>query len=82
MEHAVTTIANDAVTKRQFERFLPNGKLPPRWMGTVKTLNDVVLLPIIVQDQSGVLRYSVLIEISFYISCVLHHIACFLFFTK
>ena len=51
MEHAVTTKANDAVTKRQFDRFLPNAKLPPRWMGTVKTLNDVVLLPIIVQDQ-------------------------------
>ena len=51
MEHAATKKLNDAVTKRQFERFLPNAKLPPRWMGKVKTLNDAVLLPLIVQDQ-------------------------------
>ena len=47
MEHAATTKANDAVTKRQFERFLSNAKLPQRWVGKVKTLNDVVLIPII-----------------------------------
>ena len=51
MEHAKNTKLNDAVTKRQFERFLPNAELPPRWKGKVKTLNDVIILPIIIQDK-------------------------------
>ena len=35
MQHSTNTKINDAVTKRQFERFLPKAKLPPRWMGKV-----------------------------------------------
>ena len=35
MEHAGTTKTNDAVTERQFNRFLANAKLPPRWEGKV-----------------------------------------------
>ena len=51
MERASTTKLNDAVTKRQFERFLPKAKLPERWMGKVKTLNDAIQPPIIIHDK-------------------------------
>ena len=51
MEHASTTKLNNAVTKRQFERFLSKAKLPESWMGKVKTLNDAIQLPINIQDK-------------------------------
>ena len=36
MQRAQTTKTNDAVTLRQFHRFLENAKLPPRWKCSVK----------------------------------------------
>ena len=43
MEHAATTKINDAVTMRQFNRFLTNAKLPPLWEGKIKS-NVLVLV--------------------------------------
>ena len=51
MDHSANTKANDAVTYRQFNRFLPTAKLPSRWKGRVKVLEDVLQMPIIVQDK-------------------------------
>ena len=51
MEHAPTTKINDAVTMRQFNRFLTNATLPPLWEGKIKSLQDVVEMPIIFQDK-------------------------------
>ena len=51
MQRAKTTILNDAVTLRQFNRFLPNAKLPPHWQGSVEKLEDVLKMPIIIQDK-------------------------------
>ena len=51
MEHSATTKVNDAVTERQFNRFLANAKLPSRWEGKVKVLEDVLEMPIIFQDK-------------------------------
>ena len=51
MEQSATTKLNDAVTERQFNRYLPKAKLPPRWVGKVKVLEDVLQMPIIFQDQ-------------------------------
>ena len=50
MEHAKSTKADDAVTNRQFQRFLSTAKLPTQWEGKVKTLKDVILMPLIYQD--------------------------------
>ena len=47
MQHAETTKTNDAVTLGQFHRFLVNAKLPPRWKCSVKKLNDVLQMPVI-----------------------------------
>ena len=43
MEHAATTKINDALTMRQFNRFLTNAKLPPLWEGKIKS-NVLVLV--------------------------------------
>ena len=43
MEHAASTKINDAVTMRQFNRFLTNAKLPPLWEGKIKS-NVLVLV--------------------------------------
>ena len=51
MEQSVTTKLNDAVTERQINRYLANAKLPQRWQGKVKVLEDVLQMPIIFQDQ-------------------------------
>ena len=51
MEHATKTKLNDAVTLRQFNRFLTNAKLPPRWESKIKSLEDVLQMPIIFQDK-------------------------------
>ena len=62
MERSSTTKLNDAVTQRQFERFLPNAKLPARWMGKVNTLNDVLLLQIMVPVSNQIFIYWGLID--------------------
>ena len=51
MQQSATTKLNDAVTERQFNRFLTNAKLPPQWVGEVKVLEDVLKIPIILQDK-------------------------------
>ena len=51
MMHAKTTNNNDAVTKRQFERFLPTAELPPNWKSKVHNLRDVLNMPIFLQDK-------------------------------
>ena len=51
MERAQTTKKNDAVTLRQFNRFLKTANLPSQFKGTVKQFKDVVQqMPIILQD--------------------------------
>ena len=51
MDQAKTTKINDAVTNRQFNRFLSKANLPSRWKGKVKVLQDVLQMPIIFQDK-------------------------------
>ena len=51
MQRAKTTIVNDAVTSRNFDRFLQNAKLPPRWEGSVEKSEDVLKMPVIIQDK-------------------------------
>ena len=50
MDHAVNTKINDAVTNRQFTRFLVNAQIPPRWKSKVNVLEDVLQMPVIYQD--------------------------------
>ena len=42
MERAKTTKANDAVTLRQFRRFLSTAKLPARRQVSVESLQEVI----------------------------------------
>ena len=41
MDHAATTKINDAITNRQFNRFLATAHLPSIWKGRVKVLANV-----------------------------------------
>ena len=50
MDSANTKI-NDAVTTRQFNRFLLTAKILPSWKKEVKVLEDVVHMPVIHQDK-------------------------------
>ena len=47
MDHAVSTKKNDAVTYRQFNRFLATAQLPSIWSGRVKVANVYVYIEII-----------------------------------
>ena len=51
MERSATTKKNDAVTERQFNRFVTTAKLPSQWEGKVKVFKDVLEMPIIHQDK-------------------------------
>ena len=51
MERAQTTKKNDAVTLRQFNRFLKTANISSQYKGLVKQFKDVVQqMPIILQD--------------------------------
>ena len=50
MERSRTTRKNDAVTLRQFNRFLITANIPSQFKGIVKELKDVLVMPIILQD--------------------------------
>ena len=45
MQHSETTKKNDAVTKCQFERFLPNADLLALWKFKVKNFRDILDMP-------------------------------------
>ena len=51
MQRAKSTMDNDAVTRRQFERFLSTAEISSRFESSVKTLEDVIQLPLIIQDK-------------------------------
>ena len=42
MEHSANTKLNDAVTYRQFSRFLVHAEIPPSWKKEVIALEDVL----------------------------------------
>ena len=50
MDYAPITKKNDAVTNRQFNRFLATAHLPSNWKGRVKVLADVLEMPLIKQE--------------------------------
>ena len=47
MEHSANTKLNDAVTYRQFSRFLVHAEIPPTWKQPVIALEDVIKMPVI-----------------------------------
>ena len=51
MEHSANTKLNDAVTYRQFSRFLVHAEIPPSWKQPVVALEDVIKMPVIYQDK-------------------------------
>ena len=61
MDHPANTKINDAVTNRQFTRFLVNVQIPPRWKSKVNVLEDVLQMPVIYQDNWMFCLYIVLI---------------------
>ena len=46
MEHSANTKLNDAVTYRQFSRFLVHAEIPPTWKQPVIALEDVIKMPV------------------------------------
>ena len=51
MDHSRNTKLNDAVTYRQFSRFLVHAQIPPSWKQEVICLEDVLHMPVIFQDK-------------------------------
>ena len=51
MQHSETTKKNDAVTKCQFERFLPNADLLALWKFKVKNFRDILDMPFFLQPR-------------------------------
>ena len=50
MNRSKQTIKNDAVTLRQFNRFLTKAHIRSQFKGVVKELKDVLQMPTILQD--------------------------------
>ena len=58
MDHAATTKINDAVTNRQFNRFLATAHLPSIWKGRVEVLADVYEEIFLPEVEKGVPRLT------------------------
>ena len=51
MQRSKATKETDAVTLRQFERYLPSAEIHPKYKGKINKLADVLLMPVFLQDK-------------------------------